>query len=259
MSDLIITKTDGSIATVSFNNPKKRNALCLESWDILASEILSLGHSNELRCIVIKGAGGKDFSAGADISEFPEIRSNSDQAIVYGNYVANALSHLTNCPIPIIAMISGICAGGGLEIASCCDMRISSDSGRFGLPINRLGHAFAPSEMRPALDLLGPAVLLELLLEGRMWGADEALRRGLVNRIVPDEKLEQEVFETAKRISDGAPLAARMTKKMFRLLMSGAEVSEKDLRQCYEVCDSIDYKEGVRAFLAKESPIFKGF
>lgn len=258
MRELILLEIDGFIATVTINNPKKLNALSLKSWKDLARKVSSLATNQELRCIIIRGAGNKAFAAGADISEFPKKRANADQAISYGKEVANALNELINCPIPILAMIDGVCTGGGLEIACCCDIRISSEAGRFGVPIKMIGHGFAPSEMRPALELLGPAVILELLLEGQIWDAELALKKGLVNRVVAVHELEQEVYQTARRISVGAPLAARMTKKVLRILMSGRDPSEEELKALYQPCDSLDYQEGVRAFLVKDKPVFSG-
>ncbi len=258
MRELILLEIDGFIATITINNPKKLNALSLNSWKDLARVISSLRTNKKLRCVVLRGAGSKAFAAGADISEFPEKRSNAAQAISYGEHVSRALSELINCPIPIVAMIDGVCTGGGLEIACCCDIRISSELGRFGVPIKMIGHGFAPSEMRPALQLLGPSVILELLLEGQIWDAEQAVKRGLVNRVVAGHKLEEEVYETANRIADGAPLAARMTKKVLRMLMSGQHLSDEELKVSYEPCDSLDYQEGVRAFLAKVKPVFSG-
>jgi enoyl-CoA hydratase/carnithine racemase len=258
MIELIRDKIEGVIATITLNNPEKLNALPLRSWKKLGETISLLSQNQVLRCIVLRGAGNKAFAAGADISEFKEKRSNSKQAIAYGKQVAVTLDQLIMCPIPIIAMISGICTGGGLEIACCCDIRISSQSGRFGVPIKNIGHAFAPSEMQPVLSLLGPGIILELLLEGQIWDAEQALKRGLVNRIVAEEKLEAEVYATANRIADGSPLAARMTKRVLRMLVAGKPFTQKELEESYKPCDSLDYQEGLRAFLAKEKPVFKG-
>ncbi len=258
MNEFIVSEIEGCISTVTINSPSKHNALCLSAWKCLSSEILKLNNNNNLRCIIIRGAGERAFSAGADISRFQVERSNAKQAMEYGYYVAKSLENLINCEIPLIAMISGVCAGGGLEIASCCDIRISSETAKFGIPINRIGHAFSPQEMKPVIRLLGLSTLLELVLEGRMWTAEEALSRGLINRMVPLEKLVEETQKTATNISSGAPLAARMTKRMLRLLSSKGTVSQNDLKLCYSLCDTNDYKAGVTAFLAKDKPKFNG-
>jgi len=257
--DPIIVERDGDIATITLNNPAKRNALALASWHWLSEAIEALDQDETLRCIIIRGAGEKAFVAGADISEFPEKRSNAEQAYVYGLATDKALGVLLTCRHPIIAMIHGACTGGGLEIAACCDMRIAADDARFGVPINRIGHAFAPAEMKPVLDLVGKAMVLELLLEGRIMDAEEAERRGLVNRVVAKDKLETEVAETARRIADGAPLGARMTKRfVHRLTTDPSTVSEAEIRESYAPCDSADYREGFEAFMAKRPPKFTG-
>lgn len=255
----ILVERNADIATVTLNNPAKRNALTLAAWESLSDVISTLDADLSLRCIIYRGAGDAAFAAGADISEFPESRSSAEQAFEYGEATDKTLNLLLACRHPSIAMIRGACTGGGLEIAACCDMRIASETARFGVPIKRIGHAFAPSEMKPLLDLVGKALVLEFLLEGQILGAEAALQRGLVNRVVADADLEKEVLETAERIATGAPLAARMTKKVLnRLLNDASPISEAEKRDSYSPCDSDDYREGYQAFLAKRTPVFKG-
>lgn len=257
--DPILVERKGDIAIVTLNNPAKRNALTLAAWHWLSETVTALDADESLRCIIYRGAGDKAFAAGADISEFPEKRSNAEQAYIYGEATDKALELLLACRHPSIAMIRGACTGGGLEIAACCDMRIASDNARFGVPIKRIGHAFAGSEMKPLLDLVGKALVLEFLLEGQVIDAQEALRHRLVNRVVDDAALETETMATAERIATGAPLAARMTKKVLnRLLDDPSPVSEAETRESYGPCDSDDYREGYTAFLEKRSPAFKG-
>ena len=258
-NDPILVERKGDIAFVTLNNPAKRNALTLAAWHWLSETITVLDADETLRCIVYRGAGDKAFAAGADISEFPEKRSTAEQAYLYGEATDKALNLLLACRHPSIAMIRGACTGGGLEIAACCDMRSASENARFGVPIKRFGHAFAGSEMKPLLDLVGKALVLEFLLEGQVIDAAEALRHRLVNRVVEDAALEAEVMETAERVASGAPLAARMTKKVLnRLLEDPSPFSEAETRDSYTPCDSEDYREGYQAFLEKRTPVFTG-
>jgi len=258
MTEPVLTSEDGPIATVTLNAPDKRNALTRQAWIELAATLTRLSDRDDLRCVILRGAGEQAFAAGADISEFPENRANARQARAYGDDIACALQALQACRHPTIAMIYGACTGGGLEIASCCDLRIAGQSARFGVPINRIGHAFAVAEMTPVLQLAGPALVLELLLEGRVLNADEAVSRGLVNRVVADHQLQAHTWESATRIAAGAPLAARMTKRLVRRVMSGQTALSSELDDCYALCDSADYAAGVRAFLNKQKPVFDG-
>ena len=257
-TDCVALAIDGPIATVTLNNPAKMNALTLEAWAGLGEAMTAVSGDESLRCVVIRGAGERAFSAGADISEFLNIRANGEQARVYGKVVAAALSALTGCRHPTVAAIQGVCTGGGMEVACGCDIRIANASSRFGVPINRLGHAFAYPEMAPVAAAVGRRMVLELLLEGRIMDSDEAERCGLVNRVVADKDLDAEAEATAGRISEGAPLANRATKKFLNRLLDPTPLTREELDEAYELCDSEDYAEGMRAFLAKEKPDFKG-
>jgi enoyl-CoA hydratase len=259
MSDPILVEIDGPIATVILNNPERRNALSRRAWAVLADRMAELSANLDLRCVVIKGAGDKAFAAGADIAEFPEERANAAQAAAYGDDTARALHELIHCPHPTIAMIQGACTGGGLEIACCCDFRICNTSARFGVPINRIGHPFAYPELAPVLQVAGRAAVLELLLEGRVVDAEWARLRGLVTRVVADDAIEADVAKTAAHIAAMAPLSMRGTKKFVnRLSLDASPLTADEVAESYAACDSEDYAEGVRAFLAKETPAFKG-
>lgn len=258
MTDPILVSRDGVLAVVTLNNPAKRNALTKAAWAALGRVITELSADADLRCVVIRGAGHKAFAAGADIAEFPAVRANADQARTYGAVVSEAIRALLDCPHPIVAMIRGACTGGGLEIACACDIRISGASGRFGVPISRLGHGLAYPELKVVEDVAGSAAVLELLLEGRIMDAAEAATRGLINRVVPDDEAEEEALATARRIAEGAPLAARANKKFVRRLMDPAPLTQAEEDENFLLCDSKDYAEGLRAFLAKEKPGFKG-
>ncbi len=258
MTDAITVSTDGPVATVVLNNPDRMNALTLEAWAGLGEAMTAVSGDESLRCVVLRGSGDRAFSAGADISEFPDIRADAAQAREYGKVVADALSALTGCLHPTVAAIQGVCMGGGMEVACGCDIRVANASSRFGIPINKLGHAFAYAEMTTVLPVAGRDMVLELILEGRIMDAEEALRRGLLNRVVADEDFEDEIKATAERIASGAPLVNRATKKFLNRLDGSASLSAAEIDEGYALCDSDDYAEGLRAFLAKEKPLFEG-
>ena len=251
---------DDTIATVVLSNPGKLNALTVSMWRALAREIDALSADEALRCIVLRGAGNEAFAAGADIAEFATARDNAEQGKRYHReYVSGALRAVGECRHPTVAMIHGPCVGGGLEIACMCDLRISGESGRFGVPINRLGFAIAYEELAAVLPLTGRAVALEILVEGRVWEAKEALEKGLLTRMVPDAKLEEEAYASARRIADGAPLVNRWHKQFVRRLspqpapLTGAEIEEN-----FAYFATEDYRIGMRAFAGKKKPQFKG-
>ena len=187
MSGKILVTRDGPAATVSLSNPGKRNALTVTMWRELAAVMAQLSADDALRCVVLRGAGSEAFAAGADIAEFATVRNTAEQGKVYHReLVYGALRAVGECRHPTVAMIHGACAGGGLELACQCDLRIAGHGARFGVPINRLGFAIAYDELAALLPLVGRAAALEILVEGRMWSAEEAQAKGLLTRLVPD-------------------------------------------------------------------------
>ena len=253
----IVLQRAGSIATVTLSNPDKLNALDVAMWRELASTFRTLSQDESLRCVLVRGEGGT-FAAGADIAEFPALRHNAQHGQRYHEeLVSPALNAIVECIHPTIASIDGACAGGGLEIACASDLRIGAPTARFGVPIKRLGFALAPAEMRDLVQLVGIATTLEILLEGRMLSATEAKDKGLLHRIADDVYAEAQA--TAQRIAEGAPLAARMNKKLARRLAPLPEaLSPSEILDAYALLDSTDYREGVAAFLGNRKPAFTG-
>jgi enoyl-CoA hydratase len=258
MAENILVEREGAIVTVVLNRPDKLNAMTRGMWASLGDTVERLSTDESLRCVIIRGAGEKSFSPGNDIAEFAHARSNKKQAIEYGEVMHRTADALANCRHPLIAQIHGICVGGGLEIAALCDLRICGQSSRFGAPIKNLGLVMAYAEMAPLVRLVGPAVALEILLEGRIFDASEAKEKGLVSRVVPDDQVAPEVQAAAQRIADGAPLVARWHKKFARRLAERTPLSAEELDECFDCFDTEDFRIGYAAFLAKQKPDFVG-
>lgn len=260
MSGSIHVEREGVIATVSLSNPGKLNALTVAMWRDLARVMNELSADDDLRCLVLRGAGRDAFAAGADIVEFARERDNIEQGKVYHReYVFGALKAVGECRHPTVALIHGPCVGGGLEIACQCDIRIAGKSARFGVPINRLGFAIAYDELSALLPLVGRAVALEILVEGRVWAAQEAWDKGLVARVVPDDGLEEDAYATVRRIADGAPLAARWHKQFVRRLTpQPGPLTADEIEENFAYFNTEDYRIGYDAFLNKKKPKFVG-
>lgn len=258
MDETILVERDGPIVTVVLNRPEKLNALTKPMWQRLGEVFEELSAREDVRCIVLRGAGTKAFAPGNDISEFANERSNVEQARAYGAIMKRTIEAIGQCRHPVVAQIHGICVGGGLEIAGLADIRICGTSSRFGVPINKLGLVMAYAEIGSLIALAGEANALEILLEGRVFDAAEAKEKGLVTRVVPDDQVEPEAQATARRIADGAPLVARWHKKFARRLREARPLTEKEYLEGFECFGTEDFQIGYKAFLAKQKPDFKG-
>ena len=258
MSEQILLQRKNAVLTVVLNRPHKLNAMTKSMWQELGEIFRDLSGDDELRCIVLRGAGTRSFSPGNDIGEFEQERANVDQARDYGAIMAATIDALSSCRHPLIASIHGICVGGGLEIACCCDMRICAASSRFGVPVNKLGLVMSPPELEGLVRLVGRAAAFEILLEGRIFGADEALRMGLVNRVVANEQVEKETDELVSRIVEGAPLVARWHKRFIKRVEDPTPLTEEEIDEGYQCFGTEDFQIGYKAFLRKEKPGFVG-
>ncbi len=256
---------DDVVARVLISNPGHLNVLSIAMWQQLHQCFREISAASDLRCVVLQGDPGA-FSAGADISEFPAKRSTRDQVREFHDQIiAPCLSAISHCAVPTVAAIDGPCIGGGLEVASVCDIRIASDRSTFGLPIHRLGFSIAPAEASVLLALLPKSVVLELLLEGRILEAQEAFEKGIVSRIVAAELWRDEVEVTVSRICAGAPSAVRRSKWLIQTLSASLRVSQAEgalsplaREGCWDFVESQDYQRGVAAFLEKTTPSFTG-
>ena len=257
MTDELLVSREAACATVTLNRPARLNALDLAQWNRLGDALLELGADTAIRVVVITGAG-EAFAAGGDVEEFTRTRTSAAEARAYDARVMRATRAIAEIPQPVIAAIRGACVGGGLEIACACDLRIAARSARFGIPVTRLGMAAPPEEIAPLIDLIGVSGALELLLEARFYDAAEALAKGLVTRVVADEALADEVAASVDRIAAGAPLAVQAHKRVAREWAQRRDISQETITRAYATIDSIDFREGVAAFLAKRRPNFTG-
>ena len=255
--DSLYEVRDG-IAFLTFNRPQSYNALTFEMYDRLADVCAIANADRSIRAMVLTGAGGKAFAAGTDIAQFRSFRG-PDDALSYEARIERVLAALEECRVPTLAAIAGACTGGGLGIAACCDIRISADNARFGMPIARtLGNCLSLSNYARFADLLGTARLKEMIFTARLITAQEANAIGLVSEIVDGpERLLARAEELARTIASHAPLTLQASKRALRRLRPDVPPNEGSdiVLMCYM---SRDFREGMEAFLTKRAPQFTG-
>lgn len=254
----VLLDRDGDLAVVTLSQPGKLNAMTTAMYDRLGAIMDELSADEAVRCVVLRGAGERAFCPGSDISEFGDAREGGAQAQTYADRTNASVFKVGQCPHPTVALIHGVCVGGGMEIASLCDIRICGESSRFGIPINRLGLTVDYDELAMLTDLIGRRRALEMLLEGRIIGAAEAERIGLVTRAVADSEVERDALSTARRIADAAPLVNRAHKRFVRRLSDPRPVSEAERAEAFDCFETEDYRIGREAFANKQTPRFVG-
>ncbi len=249
---------EDAIVTVTLDRPAKLNVLDRDGWDALGARFEELARDDSVRCVVLRGAGGRAFSAGSDIAAFGAQRSTPEQVTRYAAAVRRGLRGVYDCPHPTVAVVQGVCVGGGMIITACCDLAVCGESSRFGAPINRLGLTMAYEEMTPLLAAAGARQVLEILLTGELVSARRAREIGLVNRVEPDAEVVAAGAGIARSIAAGAPLVNRWHKKFVRRMSDPRPLSGQERAEAYEVFSTNDYREGTAAFLEKRSPRFSG-
>ena len=249
------------VGVVTFNQPSKHNAISVDMWGGLGEILDEFAADDTLRVVVVTGAGGRAFVSGADISQFEQQRNNADAQRAYDQQTSKGREKLSRFPKPTIAMIRGYCLGGGLAIAMQTDLRIASPDSQFGIPAAKLGIGYGLEGLRNLVSLVGPANARMIMYTGERFGADEALRIGLVNRVVAAaDDLENHVFELAQTIANNAPLSVAASRLTISQLLLDPQNRDSDAvhRASVACFDSDDYREGRAAFLEKRKPQFKG-
>jgi enoyl-CoA hydratase len=259
-TDKMLSRKDGNVGYVIFNNPERRNAVSLEMWEATAKILTDFGNDPSIRVVVLTGAGDKAFVSGADISKFENERANEEAIARYNQTVERANAAIYDYPKPTIAMIRGYCIGGGLGLALCCDLRICSDDSRFAVPAAKLGLGYPFHGLKKLVDVVGISFAKEIFYTARQFDAEEARGMGLVNRVVKAAELEAYVKKYADTIAENAPLTIATTK--FTIGEVVKDESKRDLAKCAAMVkkcfESNDYTEGRRAFMEKRKPAFTG-
>ena len=258
-TDKMTARTDGAVGHVIFNNPERHNAVSLDMWDALDVILKHYENDERIRVVVLSGAGGKAFVSGADISKFESERADREAVEHYNARVKAVYERIEHFPKPTIAMISGHCIGGGLNLAVCCDLRMCSDGSKFAMPAAKLGLGYPYHAIRRLMNAVGQGAAKRLMFTAKSIDADTALRIGLVQDVVPADQLENYVNEIATTIAGNAPLTIGAMKFIATQAME-SDPAKRDLQRCDDLVAacfaSDDYIEGRKAFMEKRKPNF---
>ncbi len=263
VEDFLIIEKQQRIGTIIINRPDRRNALSPLMLFKMAELLAELQKGDEIRCVVIRGAGDKAFSAGYDISDLPvDLSPEMAEAFRTKNPLRTALKAIIDFPYPVIAMINGHAIGAGCELAMTCDIRVAAEGAKLAMPPAKLGIVYHWGGVFQFINTAGLANAKEMFFTGRAYEAQRAREMGLVNYVVPAEKLVSFTYEMAQEISENAPLSLKGLKTIFNKYLFNQKVSPEDVREMEEIVDrafhSEDIKEGQRAFQEKRKPVFKG-
>jgi enoyl-CoA hydratase len=256
----MLSGKEGGAGIVTFNNPERHNAVSLEMWEATKRILDGFAADDEVRVVVLTGAGGKAFVSGADISKFASERASLEETRVYNMKTEATFVGIYEFPKPTIAMIRGYCIGGGLGLATCCDLRICSEDSRFAVPAAKLGLGYGYGGLKRLIDIVGHSFAKEIFYTARQFNAQEAYDMGLVNRVVPAAELESTVKSITDMICANAPLTIKAVKfTAGEILKDESKRNVARVNEMVEQCfTSRDYTEGRTAFMEKRKPAFTG-
>lgn len=247
----------GGIATIRLNRPDKHNAISFAMWQAFARLMPLLSADRDVSVVLLRGAEGGPFSAGADIAEFRTLRGDADGARRYGEAVEAGEAAIIECPKPTVALVEGFAIGGGTQIAAACDLRVCGEGSRFGVTPAKLGIVYALPSTARLVEVVGPAWARWILLTGELISAETALRIGLVHEVVADDAVAGRAEEIAKVLGSRAQVSLMGGKSLIDRVVAGALTEDDDVRGVYERSwTSGEYAEGVAAFLEKRPPNF---
>ena len=255
----IVAQKENHIGWLIFNNPERLNAVSLAMWQAIPGVVADFEADPAVRVIVLTGAGSKAFVAGADISEFDQVRNSTANIAHYNEQVNQANAAIEATKKPTIAMVRGVCVGGGVRISLNCDLRICAEDARFAIPAAKLGLGYGRIGLKQLVDLVGPSNTKEIFYTARLFSASEALAMGLINRVLPTNELESYVRDYCQIIAGNAPLTIQAVKQIVGQIIADTPLDAAYCDQLVQACfDSEDYIEGRRAFSEKRRPDFKG-
>src|ERR1700709_227913 len=256
----ILQNVAEGVGTITFNNPQKRNAMSLDMWEGLGHALIELRDDPEVRVVILTGAGDKAFVSGADISQFEKTRHNAEASEEYSKKSAAQRALLADYPKPTIACIRGFCLGGGMQVAMLADIRFAAEDSQFGIPAAKLRIAYGYDGLRHLVALVGPSWARLIMYTGMRIDSTEAVRIGLVDRVLPDAELWNAVTEIARTISGNAPLAIKAAKLTIAQVLKDESRRDMDaIKAVGTACmDSEDFREGRQAFMEKRKPQFRG-
>ena len=261
MAKEILLDIEDNIATVTFNRPDQHNAISYEGWQLLSKTVRDIGQEGSVKVVIFTGSGNRSFSAGADIKDFKSHRHDSGSSKIYSEAFDGALDDIEALSMPTISMIRGICVGGGCELSMATDIRIAAQGSKFGIPVAKLGILVGYREMKRLVNLVGPGNASYILLSGRIIGDTEALKMGMITKLVEESELEGAVMDLAREMVPLAPLSQSRHKKILQSVIANQSLdgfTVEEINLPFTNFDSEDFNEGRKAFIERRIPVFNG-